>query len=172
VRIIWWLLVIGFFGCGKGAADLRNPREKLALAGASSLREAFNRGACRQISDEADEVFRASKADWIEVCEQLRKKAGWWRSFRAQLDHTDAVPIMRVVVYGEAEFSKARYHLETVWHFDGGRAELFSLGLRGSGEQIQIPAPLHAPRRLLMDPPPKQWPTTSYGRWCSSGRTG
>ena len=170
-RSIWWLIVIGFFGCDKNTADFRNPKEKLALAGAASLREAFNRGACRKIADESDEVFRASNADWIEVCGQMRKKLGWWRSFRAQLDHTDGVPTMRVVVYGEAEFAKGRYHLETVWHFDRGRAELFSLGLWGGGEQIQIPAPLRAPRRLLMDPPPKENRLTSYGRWCSSGRT-
>jgi hypothetical protein len=164
------LIVIGFFGCDKSAVNPRNPREELALAGAASLRAAFNRGACWQIFDEADDVFRASQADWLDVCEQLRKKLGWWRSFHAQLDRRDGVPINRVVVYGEADFAKGRYHLETVWHFDRGRVELFSLGLWGGSEQIQIPAP-RAPRRLLMDPPPKQKPTTSYGRWCSSDRT-
>lgn len=163
--------MIGFFGCDRNTADFRNPREKLALAGADSVREAFNLGECRKISDDADEVFRASRADWIQVCEQMRKRLGWWRSYRAQLGHTDGVPIMRVVVYGEAEFSKGRYHVETVWHFGRGRAELFSFGLWGGGEQIHIPAPLRAPRRLLLDPPPKQRPATSYGRWCSSGRT-
>jgi hypothetical protein len=162
---------MGFFGCDKSAVNFRNPREKLALAAAASLHEAFNRGACRQIFDQADEVFRVSQTDWIEVCGQMRKKLGWWWSFHARLDHTDVAPIIKVVVYGSAEFSNGRYRLETAWHFDKGRAELFSLGLRGGGEQIQIPAPLRAPQRLFMDPPPKQKPLTSYDRWCSSDRT-
>jgi hypothetical protein len=156
-------------GCNS-TSRASNPREELALAGASSLRDAFNRGACRQIFDEADEVFRASQTDWLDVCEQMRKKLGLWRSFHTRWNHTDVVPIFRVVVYGEAEFSKGRYQLETVWHFDSGRAELFSLGLSGGGEQMQIPAPRRGPGRLLMDPPPKR-ALTSYGRWCSSGTT-
>jgi hypothetical protein len=39
---------------------------------------------------------------------------------------------------------------------------------RNPREKITAP---RVPRRLLMDPPPKQKPTTSYGRWCSSDRT-
>ena len=129
-----------------------NPREKLALAGAAGLREAFNRGACRQIFDDADEVFRVSQTDWLDVCERMLKRLGWWRSFHTQLRRTDGVPI-RVVVYGEAEFAKGRYQVETVWHFDRGRAELFSLILQGGGEQIQIPPLRFGVPRRLMDPP-------------------
>jgi len=129
-----------------------NPREKLALAGAAGLREAFNRGACRQILDDADEVFRVSQTDWLDACERMRKRLGRWRLFDAQLRPTDGVPI-RVVVYGDAEFVKGRYQVETVWHFDRGRAELFSLILQGGGEQIQIPALRFGVPRRLMDPP-------------------
>jgi hypothetical protein len=141
-------------GCN-GAPKTSNPREKLALAGVARLREAFNQGACRRIFDDADEVFRISQpeTEWLELCERMHKSLGWWRSLQAHLDHTPGVPL-RVVVYGDAEFAKGRYHLETVWHFDRGRAELFSLILYGNGEQIQIPrSPLPTPRRL-MDPPP------------------
>jgi hypothetical protein len=44
-----------------------NPRKMLALAGAANLREAFNRGECRKIFDEADEAFRISQTDWAKV---------------------------------------------------------------------------------------------------------
>ncbi len=132
-----------------------NPREKLALSGAAGLREAFNRGACRQIFDDADEVFRVSEADWLDVCERMRKRLGWWRSFHVQLRRTNGVPL-RVVVYGDAEFAKGRYQVETVWHFDRGRAELFSLTLHGGGEQIQIPPLRFGVPRRLMDPPARR----------------
>src|SRR4029077_14155893 len=115
-----------------------NPREKLALSAASGLLEAFNRGACRQIFDDADEVFRVSETDWLDVCERMRKGLGWCKSFHVQLRRTDGVPL-RVVGYGEAECARGRDEVETVWHFDRGRADLFSLILRGGGEQIPIP---------------------------------
>jgi len=141
-------------GCNT-AENSRNPREMLALAGVASLREAFNQGACKIIFDDADEVFRISQpeTDWLELCGRLHKSLGWWRSFQARLDHTNAVPL-RVVVYGEAEFAKGRYHLWTVWHFDWGRAQLFSMALQGTREQIVIPPPAIRMPRKLMDPPP------------------
>ena len=132
-----------------------NPREKLALAGAAGLREAFNRGGCREILDDADEVFRVSQTDWLDLCEQMLKRLRWRRSFDVQLRRANGVPL-RVVVYGDAEFAKGRYQVETVWHFDRGRAELFSLILRGGGEQIQIPPLRFGVPRRLMDPPARR----------------
>lgn len=130
------------------------PLELMALAGAASLREAFNQGACQRIFDDADEVFRISQiqTEWLELCERMCKNLGLWRSFDAQWGHAHCVPL-RVVIYGEAEFAKGRYHVETVWHFDKGRAELFWMVLECDSEQIQIPPP-PVFRKRLMDPPP------------------
>lgn len=83
-------------GCHR-TANNRNPREKLALAGLDNLRQALNQAACQKIFDEADAVFGASQTDWLEACERMRRSLGWWKSFDAQLDHTDGVPL-RVVV--------------------------------------------------------------------------
>ena len=150
IGVVWLMLA----GCNPRDYGT-NPREKLALAGAASLREAFNRGVCREILDDAHEVFRISETDWLDVCERMRNRLGWWRSFHTQLRRANGVPL-RVVVYGDAEFAKARYQVETVWHFDKGRAELFSLILRGGGEQIQIPALRFGVPRRLMDPPARR----------------
>jgi hypothetical protein len=131
------------------------PREALALDGVSRLREAFNRGACQSIFDEADLVFRLrqSQQAWLSECERLREKLGSWRSFQAHLAHGPGVPLS-VVVYGEAEFAKraTQTRLETVWHFDRGRAELFSLFLDGDAIPMRSPS---RPRDRYMDPPPK-----------------
>ena len=148
-------------GCSS-TLNTSNPREKLALEAVASLREAFNGGACQHIFDEADEVFRISQpeTEWLEICERMHRNLGWWRSFQPQLDRTPSIPL-RVVVYGQAEFAKGRYRMETVWHFDRGRAELFSLVLQGNGEQIQVPkSPVLRTPRKLMDPP--QTTATSF----------
>jgi hypothetical protein len=135
------------------------PREALALDGVSRLRDAFNRGACQSIFDEADRVFRLrqSQEAWLSECGRLREKLGSWRSFRAHLGHGPGVPLS-VVVYGEAEFAKGRWRastqVETVWHFDEGRAELFSLFLDGEAIPMRL-WPLD-PRNRYQDPPPKR----------------
>jgi len=159
VRSVCPVVVIGVVWLMLAGCNLRDygtdPREKLALAGAAGLREAFNRGGCREILDDADEVFRVSQTDWLDLCEQMLKRLGWWRSFDVQLRRANGVPL-RVVVYGDAEFAKGRYQVETVWHFEKGRAELFSLILRGGGEQIQIPPLRFGVPRRLMDPPARR----------------
>jgi hypothetical protein len=92
VKTVFSVIVTGFAllilaGCNR-TANTSNPREKLALAGAANLREAFNRGAGRQIFDDADEVFRISQreTDWLDVCGRMHKSLGWWKSFEARLD--------------------------------------------------------------------------------------
>ncbi|HET9319165.1 MAG TPA: hypothetical protein VFO27_05305 [Bryobacteraceae bacterium] len=135
------------------------PREALALDGVSRLREAFNRGGCQSIFDEADLVFRLrqSQQAWLSECERLREKLGSWRSFQAHLARGPGVPLS-VVAYGEAEFAKSRWRahmrLETVWYFDRGRAELFSLLL--DSEAIPIRSWPSDPRKRYWDPAPKR----------------
>jgi len=137
------------------------PREALALAGVNRLRAAFNGCACRSIFDEADLVFRLGQSQqaWLSECERLHKKLGLWRSFQAHVTHGPGVPLS-VAVHGEAEFADGRWRTRTqmgmVWHFDRGRAELFSLVL--AGEAIPTWAPSR-PRDRYMDPPPKGRPT-------------
>ena len=132
------------------------PREALALEGVSRLRDAFNLGACQSIFDEADLTFRLlqSQQAWLSDCERLHNELGSWRRFQTHLRHGPGIPLS-VVVYGEAEFAgrrlRERTHVETVWHFDRGRAELFSLYLNGEA----IPRLLQ-PRERYLDPPPKR----------------
>ena len=157
------MLLVGCSGHAKQRAlvleTAGKPREALALAGVSRLREAFNRGACQSIFDEADLVFRLrqSQKAWLSECERLRRNLGSWRSFQAHLAHGPGVPLS-VVVYGQAEFARGRWRartrLETVWHFDRGRAELFSLFL--DGEPIPMRSWPWDPRKRYWDPPPKR----------------
>jgi len=159
------VLLAGCSGIAKQQASVMEtagkPREALALAGVSRLRDAFNRGACQSIFDEADLVFRLGQSQqaWLSECERLRKKLGLWRSFQAHVTHGPGVPLS-VAVYGEAEFADGRWRTRTqigmVWHFDRGRAELFSLFL--DGEAIPTWAPSR-PRDRYMDPPMKGRPT-------------
>jgi hypothetical protein len=104
-------------GCGGNAKQRAlvlegagKPREALALAGVSRLRDAFNRGACQSIWDEADLVFRIREPQqaWLSECERMRKKLGAWQSFQAHSKHGPGVPLS-VVVYGEGEFAKAAH---------------------------------------------------------------
>ena len=157
------LLLAGCSGIAKQRAlvleTAGKPREALALADVSRLRGAFNRGACQSIFDKADQVFRLRQSQhaWLSECERLRKKMGSWQSFRARVEHGPGVPLS-VVVFGEAEFANGRWRtrtqVETVWHFDHGRAELFSLFW--NGETIPMRAPSR-PRDRYMDPPPKRY---------------
>jgi hypothetical protein len=102
------------------------------LNGIARLRDAFNRGACQSIFDDADPVFRLirSRQAWLDECERLRDRLGLWVIFRTNVTHSTGVPLS-VTVYGEAEFATGRWrtraNVVTVWHFDRGRAELFSL---------------------------------------------
>ena len=132
------------------------PREVLAWAAVSRLRDAFNRGACQSIWDEADPVFRIREPQqaWLSECERMRNKLGAWQSFQGHSKHSPGVPLS-VVVYGEGEFARshAHTHLETVWHFDRGRAELFSMNL--NGEAIPPASPFQPGKRYL-DPPLKR----------------
>jgi hypothetical protein len=88
----------------------------------------------------------------------MRKKLGYWRSFQVHLEHGPGMPLS-VVVYGEAEFARggwrAHTHLQTVWHFDRGRAELFSL-FWNIDEAIPRPSWPLDPRKRYLDPPPKR----------------
>src|SRR6516162_1933996 len=108
------------------------PREALVLNGIARLRDAFNRGACQSIFDDADPVFRLirSRQAWLDECERPRERLGLWVIFRTNVTHSTGVPLS-VTVYGEAEFATGRWrtraNVVTVWHFDRGRAELFSL---------------------------------------------
>jgi hypothetical protein len=86
----------------------------------------------------------------------MRQRLGSWQGFQAHVAHGPGVPLS-VAVYGEAEFANGRWRtrakVETVWHFDRGRAELFSLFL--NGETIPMRAPSR-PRDRYMDPPPQR----------------
>jgi len=150
-------------GCGGNATQRAlvlegagKPREALALVAVSRLRDAFNRGACQSIWDEAAPVFRIREPQqaWLNGCERMRQKLGAWQSYQAHSKHSPGIPLS-VVVFGEAEFARGRAHthLETVWHFDRGRAELFSLDL--NGEAIPPSSPFQHGKRYL-DPPLKR----------------
>jgi hypothetical protein len=136
------------------------PREALALDGVSRLREAFNRGACRSIFDEADRVFRLSRPRqaWLNECERMRKRLGLWLIFRTDVEHSPGIPLS-VVVRGEAEFVvsqwRTRANVVTVWHFDRGRAELFSL-FWDAGPARPMGSWPSDPRNRHLDPPPKR----------------
>src|SRR5690242_10026766 len=157
------LLSVLLAGCG-GTAGQRalvleragGPREAMAREGIKRLREAFNRGACQSIFDEADLSFRLrqSRQAWLDKCADLRRKLGMWRSFEAHVAQSRGVPLS-IVLDGEAEFAggRASVHekVQTVWHFDHGRAELFSMHLNGEA----IPSyswPVN-PRKRYLDPP-------------------
>jgi hypothetical protein len=152
----WSLFLPGCSSIARQSAPMLDSagktREASALDGVKRLREAFNQGACQSIFSEADPVFRLrqSPQDWLNECQRMRRELGRWQSFQAKLQHSPGIPL-RVVVYGEGRFSRGRRHLETVWHFDRGRAELFSLYLDGT----RVPPSPFRPRDRYMDPPPK-----------------
>ncbi|HXI42941.1 MAG TPA: hypothetical protein VNH18_18400 [Bryobacteraceae bacterium] len=153
-------------GCGDNAKQRASvlegagkSREALALDGVSRLRDAFNRGACQSIWQEADPLFRLREPqqEWMSKCDRMRQKLGALQSFQVHLRHGPDVPIS-IVVYGEGEFARGRScaptYLETVWHFDQGRTELFSLYL--NGEAIPAPSWPLKPGERYQDPPPKR----------------
>ncbi len=122
-----------------GAPDPGCPYEH-----AQHQRSAGKAGACRRGDDDSQRDAERGSQPGIETPPQ-----------------SQALVHPPTYIYGEAEFAKGRYRLETVWHFDRGRAELFSLVLWGGGEQIQVPPPVIRMPRRLMDPPLKRRPMTA-----------
>ena len=164
--VFFSLLLAGYSGNANQRAlvleTAGKPREALALNGASRLREAFNRGACQSIFDEADPVFRLShpRQAWLDECERMRRRLGLWLIFRTNVEHGPGVPLS-VVVRGEGEFVvsqwRTRANVVTVWHFDRGRAELFSL-FWDAGPARPMGSWPSDPRKLHLDPPPmRDW---------------
>lgn len=94
----------------------------------------------------------------------MRRKLSWWLGFQVHLEHGFGVPLS-IVVYGEAEFATGRWHtrgyLETAWHFDHGRAELFSLSWNG-GEAVPTRSWPSDQRHRYLDPTPKRETTNRH----------
>ena len=113
------------------------------------LREAFNRGNCQTIYDEADPVFRLAQLppEWLAQCEHIRNTLGTWRSFDLQMHGKLGIPLT-VIAGGPAVFATGDYQVKTTWHLNGGRAQLFSLLLNGGGQQIKIPPTPLQPSRV------------------------
>lgn len=140
-------------GCSPDRAEvLENggAREAMAMKGVDTLREQFNRGGCELIFDQADVAFRyrQSKQTWLEKCKELRRRWGTWRSFAAHVERRTGVQLS-VAIGGAAEFVNGRVPVETTWHFDHGRAELFSLNVNGE------PIPAYRwprPQKRYLDP--------------------
>ena len=109
--VLFSLMLTGCSGTAKQGASVLEcagkPREALVLNGVSRLRNAFNRGDCQSIFDEAELVFRLSRSQqaWLDECERMRKKLGSWRNFQKYLEYGPGVPLS-VMVYGEAEFAR------------------------------------------------------------------
>lgn len=141
------------------------PREALVLNGVGRLRDAFNQGACQSIFDEADPVFRLTwpRQAWLEECKRLRERLGLWTSFQTNVTHSPGVPIS-LAAYGEGEFAigrwRTRANVFTVWHFDRGRAELFSLFLDAGPARRLGSWPSDSPKRYLDPPPKREWEPT------------
>jgi hypothetical protein len=162
-----WCISAFFTGCGSATRQRAsifdsagNSREALALTGVNRLREAYNRGDCKSIFDEADLVFqlRESQQAWLTECEEMRRKLGYWPGFPARLEHGPGVPLS-IVVYGEATFASGSWRtpvcLATVWHFDHGRAELFSL-FWAAGKSTPLGSSPFKWQRRYLDPAPKR----------------
>jgi hypothetical protein len=126
--------------------------------GLSRLKEAFNRGACAAIYEEASDGFRKAVAppEWLTRCESLRASLGSWRSYQVQLYE---IPwkhdIGLAQLEGEATFAQGEFSLTSLWSMNGGRAELCLLILERQGEKISIPSPLKSSAPFLDPPPPR-----------------
>jgi hypothetical protein len=171
LKVIFGALFLGALltGC-RGMADQQalvleaagKPREALVFNRVTRLRDSFNRGACQSIFDDADPVFRLtrSREAWLEECERLRDRLGSWVIFRTNVIHGPGVPLS-VAVHSEAEFAigrwRTRANVVTVWHFDRGRAELFSLywDVGPARPMGSWPSDLH--KRYLDPPPKREW---------------
>lgn len=123
-----------------------------AVDAVERMREAFNRGECASIYDEASEPFRRLEArqDWLTDCEQIRGTLGVWRSLRTR--SASARQGFEAHVDGTAVSAGGECRLQTTWTLENGHVRLFSLCLQ-SGNRLMVPAPV-SPRPLpLTDPP-------------------
>jgi hypothetical protein len=132
-------------GCSRNRPPLLGvnaSQRALITQSTDQLRAAFNQGACQDIYDRADAVFRLAQDPeaWMTQCEQMRKTLGAWQRFEPQLRGKFGIPLT-VVASGPAVFGAGDYRVVATWHLNSGRAQLFSLFLKGGGFQMRIPPP-------------------------------
>lgn len=103
----------------------------MAAEAMNNLREAFNRGDCGSIYDNASGPFRRLESDlvWLARCEDLRKLMGAWVSSEIQV--TDTPQDILLHANGTAVFEAEACQLESAWTIEDGQPRLFRLILRG-----------------------------------------
>jgi hypothetical protein len=118
------------------------------------LQELLNADNCDAIYSEASDEFHGleSRDQWLRTCNDLRSSLGLWTDF--SLAEVDAQGLL-VHGNGTAIFSTGAGSFHLTWRLSSGRARLFSLHLRSTGQDFFVPRVSRHPEPL-MDPPPKR----------------
>ena len=132
---------------------LGGARRQAVVSALDAAREAFNRGDCESIYEDASVPFRTleDRQVWMDDCSHMRAKLGSWISFH--MVSGDGQTGFQAHIDGTAIFARGEYKLCTTWTLAAGRARLISLYLQGLGTLVTSP-PLRLPQRPLTDPPP------------------
>ena len=139
-------------GCNSGK------QPGLATQAALSLGREFISGTCQsvfELTEDSRSNNERTRRNWIDGCEQIRAVAGACRGI-----NVDSVRLLpgdptAFLVVSEVVTGHGTYRLESYWHLNHGRAELYALELEGDGKRIAIPPLPPAERKFkLMDPPP------------------
>ena|ERR1700690_1961932 len=149
-------------GCNSGK------QPDLATQAALSLGRDFISGTCQsvlELTEDSRSHNERTRRTWIDGCEQIRAVAVASRGIN--IDSVRLLPgdPVAFLVVSEVVTGHGTYRIESYWHLNQSRADLYALELEGNGKRISIP-PLPPAERKLMDPPPTPRstpPNTSLG---------
>jgi hypothetical protein len=133
----------------------------LALDAVNGLRDAFNKGSCLSIYEQAAAHFRTqSLEEWMSQCKELEENLGSFQSFSASSVGrcSGGPPPIMVCLGGAARFAKGIKEVHVAWLLDNGRTQLMWIALKqNQGTWMQIP-PWRGLQHPMFDTPPRALP--------------
>jgi len=133
MRLLWLTAPAALSLLLEGCGGMSKPdmRQRLALQGASTIRESLTRGDCAAIYARADSRFQSAKQkeDWLTACRNLVDSGPW-----STVTSNKTIPLPGSKMFAVEESLQAPIGhtrvLFTLWQFEGQLAKLSSLAFR------------------------------------------